>query len=645
MPEVNSRLPVLQRSLTVRNDSLNEEARTVELIFATQDPQPMWHWDIGDYGEVLVCDESAGDLSRIRSGGALLSEHDRSRQIGVIEEAAFANGQGIAKARFDTHPLAQQEWESVKNKVRRNFSVGYRVKELTAETVSEKDGNVYRATSWEPLEISLVSVPADTNCQAIRSAKEGNQPTQPVAIRIPSTLQISATMKRSLPQFFHVDNGLPSGAAGGGTPNPADAQRQVEADRQKMREEVKAEAIREAKRQRKEHERAIAEQVEAFKETNLPAPENLIRDALENETPVEQFRTAVLDHYRAKNKSARPTASGNGGSGIEVVHEMPRNLRSIGQQICGTDDYKRAIGTSKRAMEVKIADAVNFRATLLTTTTTGFTPTLQPNAPVTIGVQQPTVADLMPQMVTNLGSYPYWQEDSLTLAATSVAEEGLKPEASWDLSQQTAPIVKIAVLGRVSDEAFDDMPSMEGYVNSRLRYMVEMEEDDQLLNGAGGSDMTGIIATTGVQTQALGGLSKPDAVRKAITKVQSIGFYAPDGIVFHPNDWEEICLLKDTAGQYLAGGPFYGPYGNGDYVAFQRFWGLRVVVTTQCPEGTAVVGAWQVGATVLRRKGLTVDTTNSDGDDFKYNRIAIRAEERAGLVVWRPKAFCLVTGI
>jgi hypothetical protein len=49
-----------------------------------------------------------------------------------------------------------------------------------------------------------------------------------------------------------------------------------------------------------------------------------------------------------------------------------------------------------------------------------------------------------------------------------------------------------------------------------------------------------------------------------------------------------------------------------------------------------------MGAAVLRRGGLTVEATNSNETDFLNNLIALRCEERLGLAVFRPGAFCEV---
>ena len=83
--------------------------------------------------------------------------------------------------------------------------------------------------------------------------------------------------------------------------------------------------------------------------------------------------------------------------------------------------------------------------------------------------------------------------------------------------------------------------------------------------------------------------------------------------------------------------------GNGGSVNDPAVWGLRTIVTSAVPVGTAVVAAWQAGGMVYRKGGITVDATNSDEGKFKTNITTIRAEERVGLAVYRPAAFNRVT--
>jgi HK97 family phage major capsid protein len=123
-------------------------------------------------------------------------------------------------------------------------------------------------------------------------------------------------------------------------------------------------------------------------------------------------------------------------------------------------------------------------------------------------------------------------------------------------------------------------------------------------------------------------------------------FVEPDWLVIHPTDWEAIRLLTDTAGQFFGGGPFQGPYGSGSNIdasnqlsaATDSLWGKPVYVTGIVGAGTAIVGSTS-SAQVWRKGGLTVEMTNSNETDFLNNLLAIRAEERLGLAVYRPTGF------
>lgn len=283
-------------------------------------------------------------------------------------------------------------------------------------------------------------------------------------------------------------------------------------------------------------------------------------------------------------------------------------------------------------------DGLSFKATTFDTASATLTEYDRQPPMVLVGQMQLTVADLLAQGETSANTIRYVQEDTFTNAATTVAEGGTKPEAAWDTSEVDAPVRKIAVTSKVTDELFSDFPAMASYIDGRMRFMVAQTEESQLLTGTGTSpQIKGILNIAGIQTQAKGADNGPDAIFKGLIKVSYVGFFPPDGIVQHPTDWQNVRLLKDANGNYILGPP--------GMTAEPRLWGYPVVVTTAITVGTTLVGAFRLGAQIFYREGLRVESTNSNEDDFKTNKIAIRAEQREALAVYRPKAFCTVTGL
>lgn len=599
-----------ERALSVRRDTLNDENRTVDVVFATETPVPNWHGEIGDFDEVLDCKEGSGDLRRLNSGGQFLKEHDERLVVGVIENARFENGEGIATMRYAKNALGDEEFALMRDGIRKNFSVRYRVNLLRQEQVSQEDGNVFRAVSWEALEISVVSVPADPKCQALRSRgdNENNHET---------TIEMKIT--DSVRKLLEADKG---GGGGGAAVVEISAE-----ERKKIQDETRSLILKENKE--------IDETVEAFRKAGHDF-EELGSKARSEGWPVDKFRNEAIRSLNEKSSSTIIVPAGD--------IRPPNRKRSLEDAI-RADKQERPTTGRKRSAIITLEEYDSVRATTTTSTITNFNGIVQLPAPIEIGLQRLTVADLLAQGTTNLNAIPYMQEDSFTPSATTTAEGSAKPEQSFDLSQTSAPVKKIAVWTKMSDELMEDVPSVVGYINGRLIYAVQIEEEDQILNGNGvGANLTGILQTGTIQTQALGGDTKPDAFHKAITKVRSVGFFEPDGIVIHPNDWQELRLLKDGNQQYFGGGPFTGAYGNSAQAPLS-LWGLPVVVTTSITEGTALVGAFKLGAMLWRRKGISVEMTNTDQDDFIKNLVTVRVEERAALAVWRPKAFCQVTGI
>lgn len=157
--------------------SINKDARTVDVVFATETPVLRQTWD-GPVNEILVCNPANVRMERINSGAPVLDTHDKysvKTQLGVVENARFEGNTLKATLRFSNREDVQGVWQDIQDGIVRNVSVGYRVYEY--ETTERLDTKIsdYRATDWEPFEISMVPVPADYNSSVRADDQETNE--------------------------------------------------------------------------------------------------------------------------------------------------------------------------------------------------------------------------------------------------------------------------------------------------------------------------------------------------------------------------------------------------------------------------------------------------------------------------------------
>jgi HK97 family phage major capsid protein len=264
------------------------------------------------------------------------------------------------------------------------------------------------------------------------------------------------------------------------------------------------------------------------------------------------------------------------------------------------------------------------------------------------------VADVFGQSQTTGSQVRYVVEGTATSGAAGVAEAGVKPESTLAYSEVTEPVKKIATLLPVSDEIVDDAPSLRGYLNGRLQLFVRMEEERQLLRGSGTNELVGVFNRAGAQAINQYAKAASDdntvALLKVLVNTRGSSNLTPDTIILHPNNWLSTRLLRDgtggTAGAYLGGGPFGQPYGGPNVGVFEgAIWNTRVVLSSVVGPGTALVGNFSQGAHIWRRGGLGVELSNSHSDFFQRNLIAMRAEERVGLGIFRPSAITEVRGL
>lgn len=146
-------------------------ARVLELPVSSELPV-----DRGWGMEVLDHSPDAIDLTRLNDGAMVLKNHNPNEDIGVIEKAWIKTRKLYVRVKFDTHELAERMFQSVKNGIFRNVSIGYEIQEVS---VGSRDGYpVYTAIRWLPLEISFVTVPADPTVGVGRAYNPKSQTTE-----------------------------------------------------------------------------------------------------------------------------------------------------------------------------------------------------------------------------------------------------------------------------------------------------------------------------------------------------------------------------------------------------------------------------------------------------------------------------------
>ena len=348
---------------------------------------------------------------------------------------------------------------------------------------------------------------------------------------------------------------------------------------------------------------------------------------------------------------ARVDALGGGrpSSGLS----LPTDRRSIGQQFTQNPDFVNFLkqGGHRRNgawASPPIECFGPLRATTLTEDAASggkllvpqYLPGIQP-----LMFKRLVVADLMASGTATSNSIVYMVETTFTNAAAPVAEGSAKPESALVFDQKTDPVSKIAHWLPVTEELLEDVPAIQSYIDARLTLGVQLAEEDQLLNGNGTPpNIMGVMNRAGLAAAVArnAGATPPetnaDAVLRQITAIATTAFVYPDGVVMNPTNWFTVATSKDSQGQYFGGGPFSS-------LPTASLWGTPVAITPSIVAGTSLVGAFGTMSQIFRKGGIRVEASNSHQDFFIKNLVAIRAEERLALAVYRPGAFGKVTGL
>lgn len=166
MPKQNEiRIPKPFLAVEVRSETFNEEARTVEVCWTSGAAVKRYSWDEGFYMEELAVDKKAIRMDRFESM-SLLDTHDQwdmGSRLGTVVPGSvkIENGRGFAVIKFSRNDKAEAIFRDLQDGHPLNISVGYKIHRYEKTEGSDGKLPILRAIDWEPLELSVVPVPAD----------------------------------------------------------------------------------------------------------------------------------------------------------------------------------------------------------------------------------------------------------------------------------------------------------------------------------------------------------------------------------------------------------------------------------------------------------------------------------------------------
>jgi hypothetical protein len=296
------------RSAEFVRSTVNEKDRTVEVVWSTGEKVMRGGWFEEPYWEELSMDPAHVRLERLNGGAPFLDNHSRwdlDDVIGVVVKAWIENGEGRAIVRFDEGdeeepgklPRSEKIFRKVKRGTLRNISIGYRVLKLQKVSSEEEKVATKRAIEWEPFEISLVPVGADSKagtrssddqelnpCELIaRDMGEGEGDNMKTKVQQESEKTRAAASETTTEQ----PEATTETAAPAADPAPAVAAAAAPAATDEKAEEERALANRNDERAR------ILEIQAACRAANLP--EEFSKKLIEENTSLEKARGLIMD--------------------------------------------------------------------------------------------------------------------------------------------------------------------------------------------------------------------------------------------------------------------------------------------------------------------------------------------------------------
>lgn len=601
---------ITYRSSTLDRSLIDEEKRTVTLAFSSEKPV-----DRGFALEVLEHTTAALDLSRLNSGGALLSEHDTDRQIGVVEKA-YIDADKVARAvvRFSRSPLGEQEFQDVKDGIRRLVSVGYRIHDWA----EERNGPqlTQRVTRWEPLEISLVSVPADSSVGVGRNLKteapKTNMSNEPAATLQPPAAAPVADSAATRAAIINEANARASEIlAIGETTN--------------LREEAIS-FVREGKSADEFRKHALTKQAEQLRKFVAPvaSPEIGMSER-------EKSQYSILRAVQAAATGDWSEAGLEREASKAIAKKVGRVARSFFVPTEAFASRELTVGVAAQGGNTVSTD---YRPSEFIDLLRNRLVVSQLGARVLSGLTGPVE---IPKQSGGATAYWLGESDNVTGSDQAFAKVTLSPKTVAAKSHYSRRLV------------MQGNPGIEGIVRSDLLATIATAIDLAALNGTGASNQpTGILNTAGITTVALGTNGAAPTRDSIIAMINALELANTDlgtmGFIGNPRVKSKLQrTTKQTSG--IEGNFLLSDAGN-DLMGYRALWTNQIPANLTKGSGTnlsafifgnyadLLIGNWGV-------LDMQVDPYGSADD----GGIILRVFQDIDIAVRRPESFAVIKDI
>ena len=305
---------------------------TLRLSICSDQPYLRYNWADGEeYYEVLDHSDGSIDLSRLSNGAALLFNHKRDIQIGLIDSPSIENGRCYVKAKLSNAPDVASYKTRVEEGILKDTSLGYEVTD-DGTPIGEIDGIPAYKFKFAIHEASLVTIPADPTVGLGRSRSE--EPKCGLKeISIGSKKNIDLTQvscnKENMTKETEVAETPVETPTPAETPAPAVVETPAETPvetpaAEPSAEEVKAAAIS-GERTRVAELRKWAKDISALRNIDLTEP---LFSHIEEGKSLPEFKEWVLEN----EFKSKPTAFSSETSGANVLSRSAFTALSPSEQ-------------------------------------------------------------------------------------------------------------------------------------------------------------------------------------------------------------------------------------------------------------------------------------------------------------------------